>query len=450
MADNDDQQSDFDDAFRDGPAGGDPSLRRFSRPRRGSADDDPGSAATGEVPRPSASGARRSRGGGSSGRTPRAKRGGGGSAGRRGGGGRPGGRAKAASGGAGGLLANPRARLGLGILFALILVLVVTLVVRDCQRSQLEDSYGSYLNSVAQIVSTSADQGQELRDVLSNSEGLRPPQLRERITAIGTQAQALVTQAEELSPPGALSESQASLVTLLQYRVAGLTGLAEGLPTLLAAEDDDFKAGGIAEQMQRFLASDVIYVDSFAAPARAAMEGDDITGVEVPRLLPFLANDALATTDGAKSLLPGLQRTAAAGGGGGNDEEPGEGNLRGNSLVQTEALPSQTRLSPTQATTIEASENLEWRVTVRNSGDFVENDVIVRATFSYPDAPTAGQTREASIPTIEPGQDVAITIPGPSEVDYRAQGNLQIEIVAVPGEAVTDNNRAEYQVQIAL
>lgn len=444
MSDNDDQQSDFDDAFRDEPAGADPPLKRFSRPGRGSGDDDPGSAATGEVERPSASGGRRARGGGAT-RSARPKRGGS-SAGRRGGGRAR--SAKAASG-AGGLLANPRARLGLGILFAIILVLVITLVVRDCQRSQLEDSYTSYLNSVAQIVSTSADQGQELRDVLSNSEGLRPPQLRERISAIGTQAQELVTQAEDLDPPGALSESQSSLVTLLQYRVAGLTGLAEGLPTLLAAEDDDFKAGGIAEQMQRFLASDVIYEDSFAAPARSAMEADDITGVEVPRLLPFLANDDLATADGAMTLLPGLQRTAAAG-----DDADGDGsadgNLRGNSLVQTEALPSETRLSPTDVTTVEASESLEWRVTVRNSGDFVENEVVVRATFTYPDQPNAGQTREASIPTIEPGQDVTITLPGPTEVDYRAQGNLLIEILPVPGEAVIDNNSAEYRVQIAL
>ena len=34
--------------------------------------------------------------------------------------------------------------------------------------------------------------------------------------------------------------------------------------------------------MQRFLASDVIYEDSFKGPATQALEKDDITGIEVP------------------------------------------------------------------------------------------------------------------------------------------------------------------------
>lgn len=424
MADFDDDQPHRDDPSRGEPASS-PPLRRFSRPRGRPAEGPADSGATGEVPRPRGSGSRRGRPGRGSG-----------------GGGRRGG----ASGGAA-LLQNPRARLVLAIVFAIILALVVLLVVRDCQRSQLESSYTDYLNNVAQIVQTSADQGRELREVLSNTEGLTPPQLRERVTAINTQAQELVVQAEDLGPPGALSQSQASLVTLLQYRINGLTNLAANLPTLLQAQEENFTAGGIAQQMQRFLASDVIYEDSFAAPARAAMEKDDITGVEVPALQPFLANDTLATTEGAKALLPGLRRTAAT-----NPDtgEPTDGNLRGNSLVQTEALPSETRLSADTPTTVEASENLKWRVTVRNSGDFVETNVVVTATFSYPNAPNDAEEREGSIPTIEPGQEVSIEIPGPSNIDYRDQGNLVIEIKPVQGESVIDNNRAEYPVKIAL
>jgi hypothetical protein len=425
MADNDDQQPDFDDAGAEPPRGA--PLRRFSSPSR-EPEDDLGTGATGEVPRPTASGRRR----------------GGGRRGSRSGGGRGAGGSRGSGGGA--FLQNPRARLGLMVLFAVILILVVFLVVRDCQRSQLESSYTNYLNGVAQIVQTSADQGRDLREVLSNTEGLPPPQLRARIQEVTSQAEALVVQAEDLDPPGALSQPQASLVTLLQYRVTGLSNLANNLPTLLQAEEEDFTANGIAEQMQRFLASDVIYEDSFAAPARAAMRSDDITGVEVPRLQPFLVNDTLATTDGAKTLLPGLRRTAPAT----DNGEPTAGNLRGNALVQTEALPSGVRLSPDARTTVEASENLAWRVTVRNSGDFVERDVVVTATFSYPSSPDSGETREAAIPAIEPGQEISIELPGPTEIDYREQGNLRIEIAAVPGEANLDNNRAEYPVQIAL
>lgn len=426
MADHDDDSTDFDDAFRDEDPAPKTPLKRFSRPHRGAEDD----ASTGQAPRPRAGGSRRGRSSGSSR-----------------------GRGRGSGGGGGGgaaILANPKARLGLLALFAVILILVITLVVRDCQRSQLKDSYTSYLNSVSQIVTTSADQGKALREILANTEGLNPPQLRAAITEVSAQAQGLVDQAEDLSPPGALSQADSSLIRALQYRVNGLTNLANNLPALLQAEDDDFKANGIADAMRRFLASDVIYEDSFAAPARDAMKRDDITGVEVPKLQPFLTNPALVVPAGAKNLLPGLQRTTPATG---DDADQGDtsGNLRGTGLVKTEALPSQTRLTPGSVTTVEASENLKWRVSVENGGDFTETNVVVKATFAYPDTPNETEVREASIPSIEPGQVVTIDIPGPTErIDYRTQGNLLIEISAVPGESNTDNNTATYPVKIAL
>ena len=421
MADFDDDQPQPNDSHR-GEPGDAPSARRFSRPkgrsRRNAAEGDTGRAAR---PRSSSRARAKSR--------------------------RPGGRT-ARGGNDGGWLQNPRARLGLAIVLAVVLALVILLVVRDCQRNRLESSYSNYITTVAQIVQTSADQGRELREVMSNTEALDPPKLSARIAQLGTKAQGLVTQAEGLTPPDKLKQANNSLVTLLQYRVTGLSNLAANMPTLLKAEDADFTAGGIAQQMQRFLASDVIYEDSFAAPARQAMADDKITGVEVPQLQRFLPNDTLATTEGAATLLPGLRRTSTGSTNG--TDQPTDGNLRGTSLVQTEALPSETPLSKDGPTTIEASENLKWRVTVNNGGHFVENNVVVTATFSYPDQPNDAQVQEATIPVIEPKQEVTVEIPGPTNIDYRQQGNLLIEITPVPGETITENNREEYAVKIAL
>ena len=64
------------------------------------------------------------------------------------------------------MLQGPRGRLILGIAFAVILVIVIALVVKDCQRDQLEDSYTEYINGVAAAVSTSAEQGAALRQFL--------------------------------------------------------------------------------------------------------------------------------------------------------------------------------------------------------------------------------------------------------------------------------------------
>jgi hypothetical protein len=363
-------------------------------------------------------------------------------------GGSRGGGSRGGGGGGAAVLQQPRARLALLLAFAAILILVIVLVVRDCQRSQLEDSYTRYLNGVAQVVNQSAEQGTQLRQIMNNPRGDKPPQLRQKIAALAGEASGLVDQAEDLDPPGALSSPQRSLVTALEYRVTGLNSLAQNLPALLQLKDEQAKAIGIAEPMQRFLASDVIYADSFVGPAGEALDKDDITGIEVPKGAAFLPNPALATPDGAKTLIPGLQRRTPAQGG----DQAGTGNLRGTSLVSTEALPSETRLTPGTAVAVQASDQLKWRVTVENGGDFDESGVVVTASFSYPSSPNDVTSQEAQIDAIGSGETVSVEIPGPPAdvITFGEQGTLRIEIDAVSGETNTDNNAAEYPVKITI
>ena len=329
--------------------------------------------------------------------------------------------------------------------------MVIALVVKDCQRSQLEDSYTTYINDVAQIQTASAEQGAKLRQVMANPRGQKPPQLKASIQAIAKDAQGLVDQAEDLDPPGALSSPQRSLVAALEYRVTGLSTLAANLPTLLQSNDLQTKAAGIARPMQRFLASDVIYEDSFKGPATQALEKDDITGIEVPALQAFLPNASFASPDGAKSLIPDLsRRTATTGGGDGTGTS--SGNLRGTSLESTVAMPSETRLTPGEVATVQLTELLKWSVTVKNGGDFDETKVLVQASFSYPATPNDVDKREVEIPTIPSGATTTIEIPGPAsdKVVFGDQGTLVINVVPVTGETRTENNTAEYPVKITI
>ncbi|WP_217914471.1 DUF11 domain-containing protein [Miltoncostaea marina] len=352
------------------------------------------------------------------------------------------------------VLQQPRARLLLMAVFAIILVVVIALVVKDCRRDQLVDSYTGYINDVAQIQTASAEQGAALRQVLANPRGDKPPQLRQKIAAIAEDARGLVERAEDLDPPGALSSPQRSFVLALEYRVTGLSTLAQNLPALLQSTDTQRKAAGIAGVMEIFLASDVLYKTSFQGPARTALEDDDITGVEVPALQPFLPNTTLVSAsseDGARSLIPDLQRrTAARGGGGGEDAEAGT--LRGTSLESVLVLPSEDRLSPDTATTVQSTDLLKWRVTVKNSGDFDESNVVVRASFSYPDSPNDVDTKEVAIESIASGETATVDVPGPGTeaVIFGDQGTLVIEVVPVTGETRVDNNTVEYPVKITI
>jgi hypothetical protein len=266
------------------------------------------------------------------------------------------------------------------------------------------------------------------------------------VRALAGEAQSLVDRADGLDPPGKLNSANGSLKTTLEYRVTGLESLADGIPQAIESNDGNFAGSIIATPMQRFLASDVIYDDSFVGPAQQALQDDDISGIEVPEPEPFLANAAWASTAGARTLLPRLRGNG--GNGGGNDDQ--SGTLRGTELIKTEALPSGAQLTTGNPVTIQASEQLAWRVTVENGGDVSLEGVVVTATFTYPDTPNEPQTREAEIPSIDPGQQTSVELPGPTDLSFGDPAVLKIDVQPVSGEGNTDNNTAEYPVTITI
>ncbi len=151
------------------------------------------------------------------------------------------------------------------------------------------------------------------------------------------------------------------------------------------------------------------------------------------------------------NLLPDLQRRTASAQGG-DDDGASTGNLRGTSLESTIAMPSETRLVVGQVATVQSTELLKWSVTVKNGGDFDEQDVVVRASFFYPATPNDVDTREVPIQSIASGETTTVEIPGPSsdKVVFGDQGTLVIEVDPVSGETRTENNKAEYPVKITI
>jgi hypothetical protein len=362
-----------------------------------------------------------------------------------GGGGR---RRRPPGGGGTAALQQPAMRLLLGLAFLAILIVVITFVVRECQRSALEDSYRSYMNNVAGLVGESAQQGQALRQALNNPGGAEPDQVRGQVQEIAGQAQGLVDRAGDLDPPDALSGEQQSLVLALEYRVSGLTALGAGLPEIVASDDEAFAAQRIAENMQLLLASDVIYRSSFVEPARQAQEDDDITGIEVPEGEPFLPQAALATVEGAQTVLTGLKRGGGGGGGATDPDAGADGSLRGLSISAVTA--GDTELVQGTATTVQFETFDSWSVTVENGGEFNENNIVVRAELAYSEGPPA--SAETEITEILQGevQTVDVPIPEPEFFQYGEEGTLTITVDTVPNETNPDNNTATYPITITV
>lgn len=354
-----------------------------------------------------------------------------------------GGSAKASGGTA--ILQRPWARITLAVVLAAVLILVIALVVRDCQRNQLVDSYEDYMAQVTTITTESSAQGEQLQTILTNQDDQSPAELSQQVSSLAGGAESLAEQARGLDPPDGLDAADRSFETVMDYRVTGLRTLAEAIPQAAESNDASFAATSLAQPMQRFLASDVIYDDSFVGPATQALEEDDISGVEVPDPDPFLANAALASTQGARNLVPRIK--GESGGGDGADDGAG---LRGTQLVSTEALPSGTTLASGQNSTIQASEQLKWRVTVENGGDVDLTNVVVKSSFSYPSNPSEPQEVEGAIESLPAGETGTVELAGPTDLSFGEQGTLSIEVVPVDGEGNTDNNSAEYPVTITI
>lgn len=370
-----------------------------------------------------------------------------------GGGRRRGGSRGGSSGGSGGseALRKPAVRIGIAVAGVIILIIIFTLVIQGCRRSQLEDSYKSYMGDVTTIVTASAKEGDSLQQILANQNGAKSAELQVQVRDLSNKAQALVGQAEALESPDSLSAPNQSLVTALQYRVTGLKALADSLPSVVDSKNRAYSSATLASTMQRFLASDVIYQDSFVGPAKRALADADVTGVQVPDRQFFLGGiraDQSSPT-GAGQLIPGLQRTGGSALSG-TDATSTAGVLRGTGIASVQALPEGLALSADSETQIQASDKLQWQITVENAGDATETNVVVRVTFSSTASAKDAQTSEKSIPSIESGQQQSVTLPGPKSPTFGDASVLKVEVVPVPNETRTDNNRAEYPVKIVF
>ena len=346
-----------------------------------------------------------------------------------------------------GALQSPAARIALAVGGVIVLIVVLVLIVRGCQRSQLEGSYASYMSDVTTIVTASGKESDLLQEILQNKDGAKAPELQVQVRDLGTKAEALVGQAEALSPPDSLGAPNQSLITALQYRVTGLKALADSLPSVIDSKNRAYSSATLASAMQRFLASDVIYQDSFVGPSKRALTDADITGVQVPDRQFFLSGVRAdqASPTGAGQLIPALQRTGTTDG-----TTDGTGGLHGTGIASVQALPQGVELQAGADTEIQASDTLQWQVTVENAGNFTESNVIVRVTFASDASPGDAQTVEKEIASIAAGEQQSVTLPGPKSPTFGEASVLKVEVVPVPDEERTDNNRAEYPVKIVF
>jgi hypothetical protein len=182
----------------------------------------------------------------------------------------------------------------------------------------------------------------------------------------------------------------------------------------------------------------VIWSDGFLAPSRAELLAQGITGVPVPKSV-FLLNPELASTATLKPIWQNLHGASTGGTPSG---------LHGDGIVSTSVLPQNEQLSKDTETTIKASTDLAFEVTVENSGESPETSLQVTLTIEKSQTPI---TQTKTIDVIQPGEQKVVKFAdlgfnGP----FAQSTTVKVDVKPVPGETNTSNNVVEYPVIFSL
>ena len=182
------------------------------------------------------------------------------------------------------------AGLGIGIL---VVILVLVLLARSCSGSSTKSSNEAYVQQLTTKVLKPSD------DVAARFAGtftLRRASLtllQKRIDAQLTEMKSVRAAAVALKPTKQLLPYQPALLQALQFRITGLQCMSEGLKTAWKIKHAQAAGAQLSSCTARLLASDVVYSDSFASGANAALKQVGATGMPTSQFLSAQQVDLL-------------------------------------------------------------------------------------------------------------------------------------------------------------
>ena len=322
------------------------------------------------------------------------------------------------------------------ISFAILIVLLLVLWVNGCREDKRKDAYRHYVEKVADYGQQSQRLGRSFNTLLT-TRGTKESDVESELSGLARQQEQIASNVRSLDPPGHLRAEDAHLLDALDLRTNGLRGMTDAFRSTASSKNANTAGAELAVQMQRLIASDVIWADLFKEPTKSELQRLGVTGVNVPDSI-FLPNPDIATTASMKSLWQRIHGTAS-----------GESTCspRGTELVSTKALPSGKVLSASSLNTIPLSTDLVFTVTVKNSG--CAQEVGLRVTLTIQQSPKPIKARK-TIPLIDTGNEESVSFSGLGLPPLDQRTSLTVEVDPVPGETTTDNNSATYPVQFSF
>lgn len=325
-------------------------------------------------------------------------------------------------------------RLGAVALGLIVLVLLV-FGVRGCLDARQDRAARDYVRSLQALTQESAQISKDFFSVIDDPGELTPLDFESEIKSNRGALETLVNRAEKLDAPDEMSEAQEAVVLTYELRRDAVRSIAGNIAKALGREGRKEAVSEIAGQMQALLASDVIYSQRAVPEIQRALKRREIDGVEVPRSR-FLPSDGIEWLNPnrvgeALSAVRGTRQAATPG-------------VHGMGLIEVIATPGDSRLDPSTPTALQADGTPTLQVKVQNQGESDETDVNVTVKLTGGSEPIE---LERSINKIAAGESQTVNIPISPSPPTGTDLEVEVEVVPVPGEKVTDNNKATYTVR---
>ena len=256
----------------------------------------------------------------------------------------------------------------LATLAAIVFVLVFLLAwgIMSCQHNAKESAYRSYFSNVNTAIGESENLGKKLNKFVTYPTRKSNSELKKALSDLCNRQQEVVIGVKSLNPPGKLSEENSIFVRGMIVRQQGFTLFRKALLADISQKKTP-SATTITSLSGYFTGPDAYYDALVFRQAKQIMSDDgNITNVTVPKMTYFAEKADMFSKTSITTMLTAMRLSGHVSG------------LHGVALISVVAMPGNTKLvTGTTDNTIKASADLNFKVTVQNSGSATEASVPV-------------------------------------------------------------------------
>jgi hypothetical protein len=309
----------------------------------------------------------------------------------------------------------------------LILLILIVLGVKGCLDARAHRALSDYARNVTQIVEETKGTSKGFFEKLSEPGELSVTDFVEVVNADRSAMDSYASRVDGLSAPGEMGNAQSALEFVYDLRSGAMAEIANEMSTALGDVGAEKASAVIANQMQKFLASDVLYASVVRPEINRVLADNGIEGDDVPESV-FLPEGTKWLEETAITSALGLVSGAAPG------ETEG---IHGLGLLGTSI--GGTSLVADSSVAVAAEETPEVEVEVQNQGESTESGVTVSVTVN-------GSPISGTIDSIAPQETQTVVIPL-TPTPPKGKAEVEVEVGSVPGEGITSNNEAAYTVE---